>query len=223
MMQLQDNLKKKIGKVIGIWLSLILAANCQTISKPVTTQNTPTSGNTINAQNHQKNNLVESCIVHREKARKFRLAGKIQEAADEFQKAIETGCNEVDIHRELAEMYRGLGQFDRSVEEYRLLLSLDSNDLRGHWALASVFVLDTKNYEEGLSEALVVRKMLDEKDYVGRRGVDKLIGQAQDGLGNFSIAIKYYKDYLKGCSQTPDSSDCKATRKRVLELEEDIR
>lgn len=219
---MQIEFSREISRVISFAVFLTLMTACQYASSSATNQDvstnaTPPSGS---ANNYQQNSPVEPCIPHREKARKLRLADKIEEATDEFRKAIETGCGEIEIRRELAEMYHGYGQFDRAINEYQLLLRLDDKDIRAHWGLADIFILDTKNYQEGLNELLLAEKLLSKKDFAGRHGTDERLGQAYDGLENFALALKYYKSFMKGCSEIPEAIECKKIKKRVLELEE---
>ena len=216
-------LKEEISKLVGIALFLTFMTCCQSVSSSSTTQDVASpSPENSSGKNGQQNSPVEPCIPHMTNARTLRLAGKTHEAANEFQKAIETGCGEIEIRRELGEMYRAKGLFDNAINEYRKLLSLDNKDIRGHWALADIFVSDTKNYQEGLDELLTSEKLLNKKDYAGRRETDKQMGRAYDGLGDVPLAIKYYEDFLKGCSETPEATACKEIKKRILELRKGV-
>jgi tetratricopeptide (TPR) repeat protein len=195
---------------ISVFLTVFLSLNtsCQNISKTTNSIKGTTSANMV----------TNSCAEQLSRARNFRFAGKVQEAIDEYQKSIKIGCNEIEIHRELAEMYHGLRNFDKTIEEYQLLLKIDNKDLRGHWALASVLILDKKDFENGINEAVLVQKMMDENDIFGKREIDRLLGKAYDGLGDSDNAKKYFSKFLKGCSETPDSKDCKEIKNRIMEL-----
>ncbi len=170
-------------------------------------------------ENNKAPQLTESCISYREQARIFRLKGDREEARKQFENAIKTGCGEGEIRREMAEMYTWWNQFELAEEEYKKLLKLDDRDLRGHSALASLYIEKIHNYQLGVEELTKVDKLLTKKDYASRRGTDRLWGKAYDGLGNKTLAVKYYVKYLKeSCSEIPDSSNCTEISSRVRQL-----
>jgi len=213
---------REISKVLVIVPLLALIGGCQYWPSSSAINAVPASSSPIpgdgNGNIHEQNISAEPCIPHITNARTLRLAGKTEEAAAEFQKAIGTGCGEIEIRRELGEMYRAKGRFDESINEYQRLLNLDNKDIRAHWALADIFILDTKNYQAGLDQARLAEQQVTKGDYTGRRRTYLQIGRANDGLGNIILATKYYKEFLKGCSKTPDSNECKEIKSRLFEL-----
>ena len=207
-MNMSIGLFKRTQIFVLFTIFLALNANCQSISKTTNSTNDTISTNKI----------TDSCVEMLNRARNFRFDGKVQESITEFQKSITAGCNEIEIHRELAGMYEGLGNFDKEIEEYQLLIKLNNNDLRGHWALATVLILDKKDFENGIKEAVLAQNMMDKKDYFGRLEIERLLGIAYDGLGDSVNAIRHYSKYMKVCSEIPDSKDCREISKRVMEL-----
>lgn len=204
--------------IVFIVTPFVLASiiSCRSGSTALTTENqisSPSSNMVTYGSKYE-----DSCAHYLSRARTLRLAGKRQEAIVEFQKAIDGSCGVIEIRREVAEMYRAYGEFDKAIDEYRLLLDADPSDFRGHASLADLLIIDAKHYREGLEEIFIAERLMKKNDYAARRGLDRLMGLAYDGLVDSENSLKYYGRYLKECRKTPDATDCLEIRKRVREI-----
>lgn len=148
---------------------------------------------------------------------KYKAAGEYENAIAEFKKSIEAGGDDKEMHRRVAELYILLKKYEDAKTYLKAILKKDEEDAMAHWALAKILVENLGEYEEGLREAIISKKLY------GQDGTshvhDRIIGKAYDGLKDYKNAIKYYKLFLKGSSYVPDSNDYKEAKKRVLELE----
>lgn len=153
---------------------------------------------------------------HYNEALKMRAAGKIAEAIEEFKKAIEVGNDDKETYREVARLLILQKRYEEAEIYLRKVLEKDSKDVRAHWALAGLLVEHLEKYEEGLKEALI-SKELDSSDtsYV----IEKTLGRAYEGLGDYENAIKHYRIFLKESSYAPDAADYKKIQKRLSELQ----
>lgn len=147
---------------------------------------------------------------------KHQAAGKYPEAIEEFKKSIGAGNDDKEMFRRIAELYIALKKWEDAELYLREILDRDSEDAGAHGALAGVLVWQLGKYDEGLKEALISKeKTPSNTSHV----VDRTIGKAYEGLGDYENAIKHYKIFLRGTSYAPDSDDYKDTKKRISELE----
>lgn len=155
-----------------------------------------------------------------DEALKLRSDGKLEESAEKFTQAAESGFNEIESYREAAKVYLVLKRYNDAEKYFLKILEKNPKDDTAHWALARLYIFDMKKYQEGLREAQIIKEM----DKTSYSYIWKdWIGRGYDGLGDYENAIKHYKIFLKGNSDMPDSYDYKDTKARITELEKALK
>lgn len=203
---------------LTIILVLLIASSCLSCESTTSIENRVLSktqpSSTATPEEKQYNRNWEH---HYNEALKFRAAGKIAEAIEEFKKAIKDGNDDKEIYREIARLLILLKRYEEAEGVLRKILEKDSEDAMAHWALAEILVENLDRYEEGLREAVLSEKFYgdDGLSYIRSR----VIGKAYDGLKDYDNAIKHYKIFLKESSYAPDTNDYKEIQKRLFELQ----
>lgn len=151
---------------------------------------------------------------------RLRGEGKFEEAIERFKQSAANDCKVIEAYHRIAEIYRVLKRYEDQETYLLKILERDSQEDKAHWALARLYIFDMKKYKEGLKEAEIVKETdKSNLNYVW----ENWIGRADDGLKDYESAVKHYKIFLKGVSNSPDSYDYKYTKKRINELEKALK
>lgn len=141
----------------------------------------------------------------------------ITKAIEEFKKAGELDQKDTVVFWRMAELYYRAKDYEGLADCYREILKRDPKQLNAQYGLARVLIENLKNYDEGLKEALIAK----EKDASYPFLIEKIIGEAYEGMGDIPNAIKHYKAYLKDFRDSKDTGSTlyKNMQKKVTELE----
>jgi Flp pilus assembly protein TadD len=128
-------------------------------------------------------------------------AGKFQEAADEYLKALALDPENVDVLTNLGVAYYNLGKLDEAVEQYTKAVKLAPNDgdIRSNLAAAYVQKYQANGDKDQLNQALQEYKKAVElkpdlaEAHFGLGVVYALLGQNQDAIQAFETFQKLDK------------------------------
>lgn len=150
----------------------------------------------------------------------FSIPDNLTKAIEEFKKAAEIEPTKTIVYWRMAELYDKLKDYDGVANCYRQILKRNPKELNAQYGLARVLVEDSKNYNEGLKEALIAK----EKDASYSWAIEEILGRAYEGLGDIPNAIKQYKAYLKDLRdlKSTNTIQYKDMQKKVAELEKTV-
>lgn len=168
-----------------------------------------------------------------ERGRHFNLAvsyqerGAIEQALEEYQRALEENPSSAEIHNNLGLIYEDQGNLDEAVREFREALRIDSNYERAHNNLGVVLYqkgdldgavseyrealrLNPGNFESYTNLGVIYKKqgVLDEAALAFRKAlaINPLHAEAHYNLalvleesGNIEEAIQYYEQFIGLC------------------------
>jgi tetratricopeptide (TPR) repeat protein len=118
-------------------------------------------------------------------------AGKVTEAIECFNKALELKSEPSEIYNNLGTAYNKLGRIEESIQYYKKALELNPNLTAAHYNLATALAEQGK-----ANEAIAEYRqslLLEPKDSDALSN----LGFALAGQGNFGEAIEYYKKALE--------------------------
>jgi Flp pilus assembly protein TadD len=117
-------------------------------------------------------------------------AGKVTEAIEHFNKALELKGEPSEIYNNLGNAYDKLGRIEDSIRYYRKALVLDPNLAVAHYNLAVALAKQGKTDEAIAEYRQALRLEPENSDALGN------LGFALAGQGNFGEAIECYKKAL---------------------------
>ncbi len=131
--------------------------------------------------------------------------GKLPEAVDELQKAIELNPDNVTTHYDLAKALRTSGQLDESIKQFESAIALDAKhhadgyqDPEVHYGLAVAFLCkgDTKNAQSEFQTAIVTYGDIIKRDPEDATAY-KERGNVKLDMQDFDGAVKDYNEAIR--------------------------
>jgi tetratricopeptide (TPR) repeat protein len=145
-------------------------------------------------------------------------------AIEQFQKASELATNETDratAYNRIIELAISLKSYEKAEIYLRKLKELDPKvqGISAQAYLARILIWNLGKYEEGLKEANIVAET--DKTIIAKV-IEKTVGRAYEGLGDYPNAIKHYEKWLN-FSKTPSAVEDKKVKKQVNELKKIVK
>jgi tetratricopeptide (TPR) repeat protein len=163
---------------------------------------------------NQTNSRTLSGEEHWVKGNFLRDKANYEEAAKEYQLAIDNGYDSNWVRTELGIVLdHYLNRPEEAAGQFRVAIERDEKDWRAHWLLANS-LLETKEYDEALKELHIVERLDPKNSSRGFYAYYK--AKALDGLGRHDEALKDYQVFLERAKKVePNSPRVREVRARV--------
>lgn len=117
-----------------------------------------------------------------------------ERGAEEYEKVINSGCDTAYARYQFGRALRESRQYKRAAEQLRIATVKNPKDWALHFVLAQTLILDLNEFDEGLKELEIARKL--DKDgltYI----YDYYFGRAYEGQARYKEALAHFQRFEK--------------------------
>lgn len=147
----------------------------------------------------------EKCNVRLAEIRLLAAKDGDARGAEEYGKAIESGCDSAYAHYVYGLSLKGSGHNEAAATQLRTVIMKEPKNWAAHWELARLLIVELNDFDAGLRELEIAKDLDDLKDL--GFGYKYYQGRALEGKGDTRGALLLYRSFENSQAKVNKHSD----------------